>query len=56
MKIQPAEITFLYRTVIALLVLLGFASFIILCFIARIYVPACVAMLVQLPRDIGLIW
>lgn len=56
MKIQPTEIRFLYRTVISLLVFLGLALFVILCFIARIYAPACLAYLQQLPSQIGLTW
>lgn len=56
MKIQPAEITFLYRTVITLLVLLGITSFVILCFIAKIWLPACVAMAENVGRNIGITW
>lgn len=56
MKIQPAEITFLYRTVIVLLVFLGLALFVILCFIAKIWLPACITAMEQVSYNLGLLW
>lgn len=56
MKIQPTEIRFLYRTVISLLVFLGIALFVILCFIARVYAPACLAYLEGVSSYIGITW
>lgn len=56
MKIQPSEVKFLYRTTIALLILLGLALFVILCFIAKVYLPACVVALENLGSNFGIQW
>lgn len=56
MKIQPKEALFLYRTVMILTVLLGLALFVILCFIAKIWLPACITAMEQVSSNIGIIW
>lgn len=56
MKIDPKELTFLYRTVMVLLVLFGLALFVILCFIVKVYLPACVEAMRNVPTQFGVIW